>query len=312
MVHGRVEAGAQMAKLEVQADLAAFWPNTDVLPPEQRQRFLDREQRVTLEATMQVDGALPPNADVARPLAALTPLAQGKQVIEIAELPLQILASGDARRMYLREWTLDPQSGAWRIAHSSGWIGYTEHFTWTLSAGQGVKYVGVWVADAANNVSALTEASLTFVNLVDGAQTLADGERVQYRGFVERGAWALVRLTTLAGDPDLYIWRPRNAFRPDLSAEATIAIGQWEEAGARSALNSGYYVLEARAVGASQYNLALVASGVVTAAAADRAGGGKERPPHPLTLSDPLSAGVAEIIIVAPPGRVRLPIISAQ
>ncbi|MEZ4719868.1 MAG: hypothetical protein R2851_27845 [Caldilineaceae bacterium] len=52
----------------------------------------------------------------------------------------------------------------------------------TLSAGVGVKYIAVWVRDDAGNVSVLDEGGLVFVNRVDGAQALTDGQRVQYRG----------------------------------------------------------------------------------------------------------------------------------
>ena len=81
------------------------------------------------------------------------------------------------------------------MAHSSGWIDYTETVTWTLSAGQGVKYLGAWVANAAGNVSVLDKHGLVFVNRIDSSQTLADGQRVQYRGNLKQGTW-------IAGRPD--------------------------------------------------------------------------------------------------------------
>ena len=95
--------------------------------------------------------------------------------------------------MYLREWAPDPVTGAWKVTQNSDWIDFSPTYTWKLSAGQGVKFVGVWVADAAGNVSTLEEAAMTFVNRVDASQALADGQRIQYRALLDAGsvAWPL-------------------------------------------------------------------------------------------------------------------------
>ncbi len=305
MVAVRAASTLTEGKLDFTAHLRAFWPNTELLPADQRQRFLDREQVVNLKTTVQVKPDLPTGADVMRPLASLRLNTGGQQTVDGAQVPLRILASPDAQRMYLREWTLDPQSGKWRVARSSGWIGYMEHFTWTLSTGHGVKYIGVWVADAAKNTSALSEASLAFINRVDGAQTLADGQRVQYRGAIANGALALGYLTTVSGDPDLYIWGPRNAFRPNLRTDDTVAPGQWEQMGTHRAERSGRFLMEVQAVGPSEYRLSL--SGLV--GAAGEASAEKARPAHPLTVSDPLSAGDAKILTIHP-GALYLPVVA--
>ena len=157
--------------------------------------------------------------------------------------------------MYVREWALDPLTGAWKVMHNSGWIDFSPTYTWQLSAGQGVRYVGVWVADVAGNISTLEEPAMPFANRVDESQVLADGQRIQYRALLETGKSAWASLKTVSGDSDLYAWGPHNAFLPDRSANATLQPGQSEELETDARSGSGRYILEVQAVGASEYDL---------------------------------------------------------
>jgi uncharacterized repeat protein (TIGR01451 family) len=275
--------------LENRATLHAFWPNTDLLPADQRQEFLDKEQTVTVEASVAVDPGLPAGADRTPPWVILVPSAQ--QTTDGPEVMLGIPAAQDAARMYVREWTLDPITGKWIVAQNSGWMAYARMTTWTLAAGQGVHYLGVWVADSAGNVSILNELSLPWVNRMDASQSLAAGERVQYRGIAVEGMLIDVTLMTLSGDPDMYVWKPRNGFRPDRYTDASVDPGQVEGLGLTQIQQTGRFLLEVQAVGAtSEYELALTGSAPEMARAA-AAPAAKERPEHPLAVSDPLSAG---------------------
>jgi hypothetical protein len=282
-------AGAALpaTTLDNRATFHAFWPNTDLLTPEQRQPFLDREQTVAVTTTVSVDPTLLAGADLTPPWVSLS-LRSGQVVTQTAAL-LGMTAAADVQRMYLREWTLGAD-GAWNVAQGSGWIAYTESYTWPVSAGQGVKYIGVWVADTAGNISTLDEGSLIFVNRVGGAQLLADGARVQYRGDLEYGNWVVASLLTLMGDPDLYIWRPANGFLPNAWSNATVAPGEVENTGDLFVPSNGRYLLEVQAVGASEYALSL-AGHAQTPVGAVQSANGKVRPPHPFVISDPLSAG---------------------
>ena len=280
--------GLPATTLENQATFHAFWPNTNLLPPAQQQPFLDREQIVVATSHVTVNPSLPAGVDVTSPWVTL--LRPARQAVTGAQVVLNLLAAPDARWMYLREWTPDPTTGDWIQASSSGWISYTETYTWTLSAGQGVRYLGVWVADPALNISILDEHDLVFVNRIDGNQTLADGQRVQYRGDLEEGTWLAGLLTTIYGDPDLYAWRPRNGFLPDAYRNDTVSPGQTEDLGHRFVPESGRYLVEVQAVGDSAYQLILTGQAPDTAEAF-RAPRVKPRPQHPLVISDPLSSG---------------------
>jgi len=186
---------------------------------------------------------------------------------------------------------------------------YSRNLTWNLSSGQGVKYLGVWVADVAGNVSTLDEHSLEFVNRMDASQVLGDGQRVQYRGQVEGGEFVTIDLTTVSGDPDMFIWKPRNAFWPDAYTIETILPGQVESASGQLP-EGGRYLMEVQAVGASEYVLNVEGQGEM--AAAKRATLEKEMPQNPLTVSDPLSAGQVGASVGKPPITLYLPMVVKQ
>ena len=303
----QVDASLGAATLENQATFHSFWPNTDLLPPEDRQQFTDREQTVVATTRLEVNPNLPVSADVTAPWAILEPPTL--RTVKGSQASLGILAAPDARWMYLREWTPDPTTGAWMVRQNSGWIDYSRNLIWNLSSGQGVKYLGVWVADAAGNVSTLDEHSLEFVNRMDTSQTLADGQRVQYRGQVEGGEFVTIDLTTVSGDPDMFIWKPLNAFWPDANTIETIFPGQVESASGQLP-EGGRYLMEVQAVGASEYVLNVEGQGEM--AAAKRATLEKEMPQNPLTVSDPLSAGQVGASVGKPPITLYLPMVVKQ
>jgi hypothetical protein len=297
-------AGLPAGSLATTAAFHAFWP-TAGLTPEQSQPFHDREQTVAATATVAIDPALPAGADVTPPWVHVTRLSG--QVVNASQAALAIAADADARWMFLREWAPDPTTGVWAAVQNSGWLDFQPFYTPTLSAGQGVKYIGVWVRDAAGNVSTLDEGSLVFVNRIDGSQALADGQRVQYRGAVKQNAWVVAVLTTLIGDPDMYIWEPYNGFQPDHFVNDSVAPGQTESAGGKLAEPTGLALLEVQAVGASEYQLALAQDAAAPPPAARTTV--KPRPQHPLVIADPLSAGVAGTPDGAPAFRLHLPLL---
>ncbi|MBU1879076.1 MAG: DUF11 domain-containing protein, partial [Chloroflexi bacterium] len=312
----RVSFGARVdtagaAVLENQATAHAFWPNTDALTGAARQYFLDRERTVVVTATVTVNPNLPAGADVTPPQVDLSILSGS--VMSERDVTLRILADADARWMYLREWTLDPATGVWIVAQESGWMTYNQSHTWTLSPGDGVKYLGVWVADGARNVSLLDENSLAFTNLVGGSQALVAGQRVQYRFDLRAGALTAFYVTAQAGDPDLYVWNPLNAFRPNYYSNGPGGAGtvdeviQWLD-------EEGLYLVEVQAVGDCQYRLTIpeeaeLATRDRTTRARMLSFQEKDRPVHPLAVSDPLSAGSTVTLTVPPPYEIYLPLV---
>jgi uncharacterized repeat protein (TIGR01451 family) len=282
----RAAGGLPAGALPIKAQLYGFWPNTELLPLDQQQRFRTYEQNVLLTSRVAVDASLPTETDVTAPWVSLH---VGKLLTTSGMVALGSVAAPDAQRMYIREWTLDPATGSWMAVRDSGWLPYTPSAPWAVSPAQGVKYLGLWVADAAGNVSVLDEDSLAFVNRSDAPQVLANGQRVQYRGNLEQGAWVLAVLTTRAGDPDLYIWRPHNGFHPDLYSNESLPPGQWESLGGELVARSGRFLLEVQAAGDSEYQLDL--SGEQPALGGMHGRATKVLPSQPLAAGDPLSAG---------------------
>lgn len=112
-------------------------------------------------------------------------------------------------------------------------------------------------------------------------------------------------------DPDAYLWKPRSAFSPDRTALDTVSPGEVEESGETFAPESRRYLFEVGAVGDSEYELTLT-GGVpmqppeVLAALFPQV---KQTPPHPLTVSDPLSAGQVGPAVPPSPYQFYLPMI---
>lgn len=293
--------------LTTTAAFHAFWPTTG-LTPEQSQPFHDREQIIVAAATLAVSPTLPIAADVTPPWVHMTRLSG--QVVDAPQVAFAIAAAADARWMFLREWTPDPTTGAWVAVQSLGWIDLQSTYTATLTAGLGVRYIGVWVRDAAGNVSTLDEGGMIFVNRGNDSQALADGQRVQYRGSPEPNAWIVALLTTLAGDPDMYIWEPYNGFQADHFVNASVAPGQTESAGGKLMASTGVALVDVVAVGASEYQLSFSRDDMASVTTAHTIS--KVRPQHPLVVSDPLSAGVARTPGGAPTFSSHLPLIANQ
>jgi len=278
-----VADGLPASMLTAELHLHASWPNVDLLPPEEQQRFRDFETRATVSAGLQVDPQLPAGKDVTAPHVSLTLHEGTGEAGDTVDLALQ--ASAGAQRLYLREWTLNPASGAWITVRSTGWIPYVESLTWELSAGGGVKYLGAWVADAAGNVSRLDERSLAFTNRLIEEDLLA-GQRRQYRYPFEDGI-AVFNLLTTSGQADLYAWLPGQSDVPTYTAEGSDLV---KTLGFHVALE-GLYLLEASAVTDTTYTLL----DATTAAAAAAVGPTQlaDAPQRPLTLTTPLTGGAA-------------------
>ena len=86
---------------------------------------------------------------------------------------------------------------------------------------------------------------------------------------------------------DLYAWDPHSGFRPQYAATGT----GYVDAVGFEAVRQGLYLVEVKAEGDSAYQLLL--SGDLDAGEGTQSAITASTPEHPLTVSDPLSAGVA-------------------
>ena len=293
----QVDSGLMPSDLVVSLEAIGTWPIADTCPLEELTGFFDFQTIVERTTTLTVDPTLPDDADFLPPVPHLLRTEAGTAT-NVPEVQLRIAADADAQWMYLREWTWSESSGTWVTVQESSWLPYTASYPWTLSQGDGVKYLGVWLADAAGNVSALDRSSLAYTNLLGGNQYLSDGGRIQYRFPLYKGALAVFNVIAHEGNPDLYSWRPLSGFRPHYAATGTgfvDAIGFWVN-------KMGRYLVEVKAEGDSRYQLLL--AGDISLREAILSDVTASIPEHPLTVSDPLSAGVA--VAPDPPGIFNL------
>ena len=299
----RVDAGLAATTLTVPSTAWGTWPIVADCPPEGTQSFRDLEAMVTLTTTVTVRPMLPAGTDV-RPPTLYSLRIEGQPVTGVRDVALRISAAADARWMYLREWQWDATGGAWMAAQESGWLPYAASYPWTLSEGDGVKYLAVWLADASGNVSVLDSRGLAFTNVLSSRQSLADGQRIQYRFPMGAGNMAVFNAVTHEGNADLYVWQPGSGFRPQYAASGTGFV----DAVGFLAHREGLYLVEVKAEGDSTYQLLL--AGDPSLSAASSTPSTANMPEHPLTVSDPLGAGVA--VAPAPPAfpKLYLPIVT--
>ncbi len=110
-------------------------------------------------------------------------------------------------QMYLQEWQLVTRFVPhWEVVQSSGWVSYQENYAWTLVSGSGTHFVGVWVADAAGNVSHLNRRGLDYASLLLPGETVGKNGLVPYLVHYEALENVSAVLTPTTGDADLYVW----------------------------------------------------------------------------------------------------------
>ena len=141
-----------------------------------------------------------------------------QDVLTNPDVTLHISASDNVAvtQMYLKEWQLvTTPVPHWEVAQTSGWIPYQTDAPWTLGSESGVHFVGVWVADEADNISYLSGAGLDYASLLLPGETVGKYRMVPYLVHYEAGENVIATLTTTSGDADLYVWFPNKFGPPD-------------------------------------------------------------------------------------------------
>jgi uncharacterized repeat protein (TIGR01451 family) len=346
------DATAAPVTLTDQVDVMAYWPWEQMpgVPAEPARHYY------STTTTVIVLPAAPGLAAEAVPVAPriLDAAVVEGDIVDIPQVTILVNATPNARQLLVKEWTYDAAIDRWSLKRDSGWVpfeaaagfevfedeaGRYGRYQWTLSAGDGVKYLGVWVADAAGNATNLNESNLIRANLLSaGGQQLAAGQRVQYRVSQRAGSLAVYTLVSLSGDADLHVWKPRAGFMPHYYSNGLPAGGglSFDTVGF-IAPEEGTYVVEVQAATDAYYRLVasgdLSGAGLLAETQADPALArltesdlaalkaqdeslvdarqalpqgtrlplaDKARPDHPLSLSTPYSLGAADLLPVAP------------
>ncbi len=210
--------------------------------------------------------------------------------------------------MYIREWGWDHDHG-WHDMHRDGrhgghhggmghmmggWQDFTPTVEWELSPEPGMKYVTVWFADAAWNVSSPATA---MVNLVTDDAAINAGQVHQYRHRLQAGQSMSVTVRPSTGDPDLYAWMPGNAGSPDWWSNASAGNDQV----AFTVPMDGLYLIEVHGYSDARYDLDMT---METGLAVEWLDQDKALPPAPLVVDAP-DASVAP----QPGFRLYLPVV---
>lgn len=115
------------------------------------------------------------------------------------------------------EYEFSQSAAQWISIRQSGWLKYKETpYAWETSSTPGLKYLQVWVADKAGNVSLSPGHAL--LNVVPPTDILAGGQARVYRYPLATGEQITVRTEPISGDADIYLWTTGTT-SPDLSGD---------------------------------------------------------------------------------------------
>ena len=161
--------------------------------------------------------------------------------------------------LYLIEYEFNQSVRRWVPAQRPGWQSYQNSLNWILLPNPGLKYLQVWVADGAGNIS---RPRVAMINHFSGSDTLAKGYSHFYIYQLNAGQSMTARVTPSSGDPDLYVWSPQaDAFW--YSINCGLAVDEVSF----SAPVGGIYIVEVYAYEASQYNLTVSMGATMTSPA---------------------------------------------
>jgi hypothetical protein len=121
--------------------------------------------------------------------------------------------TGVARLLFV-EYEFSQAGNEWTPVQQSPWLDYEAASTshpWNLLPVSGLKYLQVWAADGAGNISLFP--GKTYINFLPPLQRVATNQRKVYRFQLEAGQTLSARLEPVSGDPDLYIWPPDHETR---------------------------------------------------------------------------------------------------
>ncbi len=241
-----------------------------------------------------------------RPPTVESVQVEGGDTTTDRDVTLAIRATPDAVKMYIQEWELSPLNRPrWQVVRSSGWVPFQSSYPWRLGEQPGAHAIGVWVADAAGNVSQLTRRAVDIVNLV-GPGSVEQGGVVPYLVYYSAGTNVSATLKTLSGDADLYVWEPAHGGKPDKSSTQT---GTADDSVSFIAPVSGYYLFLVYGAQESQYVFTLTPGGGAGTSAAPAAAKPEVFTSEPLLSQagvDPLDVAVAPFA----PNAIFLPLVA--
>ncbi len=200
---------------------------------------------------------LPPAPDTIPPSGSVL-INGGDDTTSSREVTLTLSAQDNpggtgVQSMYIIEFEFNCASRQWVPAQLSGWVAYTTSYPWLLLPGSGIKYIRVWFADGALNISHLPGKDM--INYIPSGESIAQGEWRLYRQEIKQGAIVAIILDVAVGDADLYVWNPGSTGAPDYYS---INSGTARDQVIFIAPETGVYQTQVYGFEASVYNLTIV------------------------------------------------------
>jgi hypothetical protein len=133
----------------------------------------------------------------------------GAQIADSPQVMLNVTTTQEVDYILYVEYQYVQEEDNWRPVDNSGWLPYAEaglDYSWSLMPTSGIHYMQAWVADTAGHISLLP--GMAYINYVPPSDHVAEREVHIYRYRINAGERLLVRLSSLSGDADLYIWNP--------------------------------------------------------------------------------------------------------
>jgi len=192
--------------------------------------------------------------------------------------------SSGLQSVLYQEFEFSPGANQWVPARHSGWLDFATASTdygWELLSSPGVKYLHAWVADQGGNISLFPFKER--INYVPATARVGLNQANVYRYQLAPGDQAVVTLTPVEGDPDLYIWPPNPDAPPYVSNLAGSAVDsvRFSPSGPDFTGDAeGEFQIEIYGYTAATYQLSVqISPGVATASLA----GGVDPDKSPLT-----------------------------
>ena len=169
------------------------------------------------------------------------------------QVRLNVTASNQPAYLLYVEYQYIQSRHDWMPVAQSGWLPYAAasvDYAWKLQPGAGVHYIQVWLADFGGFVA--PTSGMAFINLKPAPTHVAAQEVNIYHYALNSGESLLVRLTSLSGDADLYIWGP------DGSLIDKSETGEAVEEIQFTVTSTGTHQIEVEGYSSANYNLAIV------------------------------------------------------
>lgn len=151
---------------------------------------------------------LPSSADPNPPMISSVRINGGTDSQDTANrvVSLEISATdvgSGLNTMWVAEWMWNPGLGSWQVVQEQGWIPYQSVSQWTLSGPPGSRFIDVWVADFAGNIS--DEAKQAHINLLFPNMWVAQNQTQIFNYDLAAGQTVNTQVNPTSGDPDLYV-----------------------------------------------------------------------------------------------------------